>query len=167
MKTWMLIAFCFLAVNMSFAQKFGHMNVGNLLEIMPEVEKADQELAAQQQKLESALKARMEKFQKEYAALVQRVNSGDMTPIQIQTEEAKFKAEGEAIQKEEQTLIITMQNKRAELLKPILEKVDSAIQAIGKEEGYTMIFDVSSGAMLFAPDSQDITAKVKARLGIQ
>ena len=56
--------------------------------------------------------------------------------------------------------------KRDELLKPILTKVYDAIKAVAKENGYMMIFDTSTGAALFALESEDITALVKKKLGI-
>jgi len=53
------------------------------------------------------------------------------------------------------------------LLKPIYEKADIAVQAVGKENGFSMIFD--SGAfnvVLFAEDATDVTPLVKAKLGL-
>lgn len=55
--------------------------------------------------------------------------------------------------------------KREELLKPILTKVDDAIKAVAKESGYAMIFDTSTGAMLFAADTDDVTALMKRNWG--
>ena len=59
-----------------------------------------------------------------------------------------------------------VQAKREELLKPILDKVDVAIKAVGKEGGYLYIFDTSTGATLYALESEDVLPKVKAKLGL-
>ena len=57
--------------------------------------------------------------------------------------------------------------KQEELLKPILEKVQNAITAVGKEGGYLFIFDVSvPNTILFADEPLDVTNAVKAKLGI-
>jgi len=40
------------------------------------------------------------------------------------------------------------------------------VDQIGKEEGYTMIFDTSTGGLLFADETKDLLAKVKSKLGI-
>ena len=54
-----------------------------------------------------------------------------------------------------------------QLLKPIFEKADAAIKAIGKEGGFQMIFDSSTfNVLLFAEDSADIMPLVKAKLGL-
>ena len=42
------------------------------------------------------------------------------------------------------------------------------MEKIGKEKGYTMIFDTSvAGAIVHAEDSENILALVKAELGLQ
>ncbi|MBC7774905.1 MAG: OmpH family outer membrane protein, partial [Phycisphaerae bacterium] len=39
-------------------------------------------------------------------------------------------------------------------------------KAVAKENGYAMVFDTSTGAMLFASDSDDLTELVKKKLGL-
>ena len=56
---------------------------------------------------------------------------------------------------------------RKQLLQPILMKIDDAIKLIGKENGFSVIFDTSNGAMLFAQESEDVTALVKKKLDIK
>jgi len=51
-------------------------------------------------------------------------------------------------------------------LAPIIEKARKAIDAVATEKGYTYIFDNSSGVLLFAKDSENIAADVKAKLGL-
>ena len=58
--------------------------------------------------------------------------------------------------------------KQADLLQPIIDKANQAIQSIGKEKGFTYIFDVSAGAVVFfSSDSEDVMPLVKAKLGIK
>ena len=56
--------------------------------------------------------------------------------------------------------------KREELLKPILVRVDDAVKSIAVDNQYLMIFDTSSGSMLFAAETEDVTALVKKKMGI-
>jgi len=50
---------------------------------------------------------------------------------------------------------------------PILQKVQDVINEIGRENGYTMIFDTSiPNAFLFVEDSVDISKMVLGKLGI-
>ena len=64
----------------------------------------------------------------------------------------KFGPEGE---------IYKTQNK---LLKPVLAKIDDAIQKVGSERGYDFILDAMSGALLYALDSHNLTEDVMDEL---
>lgn len=148
------------------APKYGHMNLGNLLELLPDTKKADDEikvfagkLGAIDDSLGRGLQAAAEALQKEYDA-------GLLTPVQAQTRQAELQKQQEYLQKFEQDAQQQVTTKRDELLKPILTKVDEAIKAVAKENGYLMIFDTSTGAMLFAAETDDVTALVKKKLGL-
>lgn len=148
------------------APKYGHMNLGNLLELLPDTKKADDEikvfaskLGAMDDSLGRGLQAAAEALQKEYDA-------GLLTPVQAQTRQAELQKQQEYLQKFEQDAQQQVTIKRDELLKPILTKVDEAIKAVAKENGYLMIFDTSTGAMLFAAETDDVTALVKKKLGL-
>jgi outer membrane protein len=60
--------------------------------------------------------------------------------------------DGEAARKEE------------ELLRPILEKVNTVIREIGEQEKYSMIFDASQNGLVYAAPALDLTEKVIQRL---
>lgn len=47
-----------------------------------------------------------------------------------------------------------------ELLTPIQRKVVEIVTRIGKEEGYTMIFERGDGAIWYAPDSLNLTERI-------
>ncbi len=51
-----------------------------------------------------------------------------------------------------------------ELLKPVLAKIDVAIQKVGSERGYDFILDAMSGALLYALDSHNLTEDVMDEL---
>ena len=63
----------------------------------------------------------------------------------------------------------TMQARQAQLVKPIMERVQSVIEAIRTEDGYAMIFDVGSQtSIVVAADKKlDLTERVLARLKSQ
>ena len=60
------------------------------------------------------------------------------------------------------------EQKRAELLAPLLDKIQKAIDAVGKEKGFTYILDVATGTTVFIGDGAvDVTKDVKGKLGIK
>ena len=153
-------------LNAQTAPKYGHMNLGNLLELLPDTKKANDDLkvyadklGAKDDSLGRALQAAAELLQKEYDA-------GLLTPVQAQARQADLQKQQEYLQKFEQDANQMVTAKREELLKPILTKVDEAIKSVAKENGYAMIFDTSTGSMLFAAETDDVTALVKKKLGI-
>ena len=60
-----------------------------------------------------------------------------------------------------------MNARRAELLNPIKARLQSVIDSVGTEGGYSLVFDVSKTPVAFkGADVVDITSAVKTRLGI-
>jgi Skp family chaperone for outer membrane proteins len=50
--------------------------------------------------------------------------------------------------------------KEAELTQDILAKMQGILAQIGKSEGYTMIYDMSSGAVVWGPSHLDLTDRL-------
>ena len=49
-----------------------------------------------------------------------------------------------------------------------MDKLQNAIKAVGAEGGYTFIYDMSMGVVLYAGNgAEDVTPLVKAKLGIK
>jgi len=166
---FLLILSFFIPTAMVSAQgagKYGHMNLGNLLETLPDSKKADTLLqvfmvsyTTKGDSLGKAMEAAAAKFQQEYQA-------GLLTAVVAQEQYATLEKQQAELEKFEQDAQQKIGAKRDELLKPILEKLYDAINAVGKENGYLMIFDTSTGATLFALETEDVTPLVKKKLGI-
>jgi outer membrane protein len=56
--------------------------------------------------------------------------------------------------------------KREEIYKPIIDRVNKAMQDVAKENGFAYVFDSSSQFVLYADESMDVSKLIKARLGI-
>ncbi len=146
--------------------KYGHMNLGNLLEAMPDTKKANDDLKVFADKLSAKDDSLTKAFQAAYNQLEQDYNSGILTPVVAQQRQEELQKQQAFIQKFEEDAQKQVSDKRDELLKPILDRVDAAVKAVAKENGYLMIFDTSSGAMLFAADTEDVTELVKKKLNL-
>ena len=149
----------------AFAQKFGHINSSNLLELLPETKVANSELEGYKIQLEKALEAKVKAFEAEVQVYI--TERPTLAPKVAQEKEAALAQKEQDLYKERQEGEQKVMQKREELLKPIFEKADAAIKAIGKEGGFQMIFDSSTfNVLLFAEDSADIMPLVKAKLGL-
>ena len=165
----MVSLFC-LTASSTFAQaadKYGYLNFGNVIALMPDTKAADTALEAYQQQLVKKGEEMAKAFEANYAKLVQDVQAKTLSPkVQAEREQA-LQTEQQSILAYEQEVIQKVQIKRDELLKPIVEKVQKAIQDVGKEKGYKMIFDTSVfNAILFVKESDDVLPLVKAKLGL-
>ncbi|MEQ8706796.1 MAG: OmpH family outer membrane protein [Phaeodactylibacter sp.] len=166
MKSYLFFAaFLFLAPTLTMAQKYGHLNFGNLISSLEETKAADSELEAFQKQLVTKGEEMAANWQKEAQAFAQQVQGGNLTPKTQSEQQAKLEQERNEILAYEQEVSQKVQAKRQELLEPLITRAETAIQEVAKENGYTMIFDTSVfNAILFAKDSDDVLELVKAKL---
>lgn len=147
--------------------KYGHMNLGNLVEQLPEVKKSNDELKAFAEKLSASDDSLTKSFQADYEKFAKDYQSGLLKPVESQQMQAELEKRQQYIQAFEQDAQKQIADKRDKLLTPILDKVKEAVKVVAKENGYAMIFDTSSGAALYALETIDVTDLVKKKLGVQ
>lgn len=148
------------------AQKFGHINSQLLLIEMPAVKAADTEIETYQKQLLQKGQDMYKAFETKYLAYADKAQKGELNKIQMQQQESELTKEQQGLQAYELEVQNKLAQKREQLYKPILDKVKNAIEQLGKEEGYTMIFETGSGVLVHAVESEDLMSKVKARLGL-
>ena len=166
-KSLLLIATLFALTAVSTAQKVGHMNLGNLLASMPEAGRADSTLVLYQKQESMKGDTLAKLFQAEYKVFVEAYNAGTLSSIQTQKRQEDLQKKQEVLKAYAQEVDQKVEILRKQLLQPILLKIDDAIKLVGKENNFSVIFDTSNGAMLFAQESEDVTALVKKKLEIK
>ena len=149
------------------AQKYGYVNSSQLLVSLPEVKTADSQLEAFQKQLIAKGEKMVKSFETEYKAYLAKVDSGELSQIDMQQKEGKLAQDQQAIQAFEVEVQNNIAAKKQELYQPILARVQSVVDAYGKEQGYSMIFDASIGGILFADIADDLMPVLKTKLGIQ
>jgi len=163
----LLIICAFLASTIEVqAQKFGYINSVQLLSELPEIKAADAQLQTFQTGLVEKGQGMMKSLEDNYQKYMAEAQSGALSQVQQQQKEGELAKQQQEIQSYEYEVQNQIGAKREELYAPILEKVRLIIEDIGKQEGYTMIFDSSAGGLLSADDGDDILAIVKTKLGI-
>ena len=167
MKKLIVLGFLSLCLALQInAQKFGYINSQALLAEMSEVKQADSNLEALQTQLQKKGQNMVETWQRKAQELAQKRERGDLSPNQLDAESKKLQEEQNKILGFEQDMQNQLLKKREELLGPILERVNVAIKDVASENGFSYIFDSSAGILLYADESTDVTAMVKAKLGI-
>jgi len=112
------------------------------------------------QRMDDSLKTMMAAFDRDAAKLDSTTLNARRTTIQQREVEYQTRARG---------LDSTMQARQAQLVKPIMERVQNVIEAIRAEDGYAVILDVGSQvSLVVAADKRlDLTDRVLARLRSQ
>ena len=147
-----------------FAQKFGFCNSSALLSGLPEVKAADSELQAFQTQLTKQGQNMVKALQDKAAELKRKTDTGTISPKDAETQQATLQEEQEKIQKYEQDVNDQLGKKREALYKPLLDKVNAAMNDVAKANGFAMVFDYSTQVLLYADPSLDVTTLVKAKL---
>ena len=164
MKKILMIALLLAPMSM-MAQKFGHFNSNELVQLMPEWTTAQTELQtlAKQydddpKRMQDELQKKADEFQKEQANLLENVRArreqelNDLYQRVIQSRDDNEQAFKKA---------------QAEKMQAISEKITAAVKKIGDEGGYVYIMDITAGIPYISEKlSTDITPELKKALGI-
>lgn len=146
--------------------KFGTVNSQEIFNLMPEKATAESTLQSVSEKYQTEFTNLQQEFEKKYKEFQELDPS---TPQSIKDRRAQeLQENNQKIQNFQQMAAQDMQKQQETLLAPITDKIQKAIQAVGAEGGYTFIYDLSIPCVVYTgTGAEDVTAKVKAKLGIQ
>ena len=165
-KSVILLAVFIFTTSAAQAQKIGYVNSGLLVSELPEMKALQSELEALQTQLKKKGEAEVAKFKQEEQAAVQKKQRGEMPPKEEETVMAKLQKMQEDIYAMGAEMEKQLAEKQQAGMKPILEKVNEAIQAVAAEGGFQYILDTQAGVILYADESSDVTALVKAKINM-
>ena len=162
----LLFAILMLAPVATFAQKFGHCDSEAVITAMPEFTAAQNDLQKLSQQYEADLKQMQDELQKKAEAYDKE--SASLPENIKQRREQELQEMYQRIQEAYQSNQQALQKAQGEKMQAITQKVREAIQSIGQEGGYVYIMDLASGIPSISTTlSTDVTAQVKAKLGIK
>ena len=145
--------------------KFGHVNTQEIIQAMPEYSKAEQEIKALQEQYEADLKSMYDELQKKGEAFDKEQAS---LPDNIkQRRQQELQEMQQKIQQSYQDNNQALQKASAEKMQAISSKVLEAVKAVGQAGGYVYIMENNSLPYISTTLSTDVTAQVKAKLGLK
>lgn len=162
----LLLMFLMCAPIAAFAQKFGHVNAQEIIQVMPDYTKAKNEIDALQKQYEDDLKSMQDEltkksqaYEKEQATLPDNLKQRREQELQEMYQKIQ-----QSYQDNQQALAKASQEK----MQAITTKVIDAIKQVGQAGGYVYIMDVAGGVPYISTTlSTDVTADVKAKLGLK
>lgn len=162
----LLLAALIAIPSMGFAQKFAVIKTQTIIEAMPDMATARTQIEAASKKYEDEFKKLTDAFQKDFEEY-QKLEEDANTPKAIKDRRVQELQEMQAkIEQFRTTASQDLQKQQEQLMAPIQQKVMDAIKGVGASEGYTMIFE-DMVPIYAGSDVEDITAKVKNRLGLK
>lgn len=172
MKFWVIISILLAAYSINNAQhlKIGYTNIEYILTFMPEAKQMEQTLKNYEQKLTEQLAVKQSYAQGKLDTYLKLKEEKKLTTQQDEEMQKELLKLDDEIKKFAQASENDLMLKREELLKPITDKLQKAIDEVAKEEGYTYIFNSTNSAgvatILFGPEQHNVTDKIMKKLGI-
>lgn len=146
-------------------QKFGHIDLQALIQIMPERATAETEFNKFQGDLEEVFGELQKDLQTKMAEFEKM--GTDISEIKKNAKVAEIQDMQQRIQNYQQTAQQQLQQKQSELLQPVFDKAEKAIEEVAKEKGLMYVFDIGTKVVLYkSNESMDVLPFVKTKLGI-
>ena len=151
------------------AQKFGHFDLNATAAELPAYKTAEAELKSLGERytkdledMQKEIQTKAEKYQKE-------VN--EQTPQNIRERyEQELQGMYEKFQQAQADNQKAFEDARAQKMQPIIQRIMDAVNSVQKEGGYVYVIDTQTAlqANIFINTaiSEDVTAKIKSKLGI-
>lgn len=145
------------------AQKIAVISPDEIMANMKEIKKADTFLAQYSATLENDLATMEEELGAKYEKFVK--DSAKMTPGVKEAQKTTLQKEIQDFQTKQQEMKQQLEAEKEKQYKPIREKMLKTIEDVAKELGYTFV--MYKEQLIVSPPENDITAKVKAKLGVK
>ena len=150
----------------SFArEKFGYLNIDEILQIMPEREEAIKKIDAETAQYETILSNLRDELTKKYTAFQQEQETMSEGIKAMRLKEISDLDQRTKTFYEEASQ--NLQKLQAQVMQPVEEKLTKAIKTVGEENGFTSIIDVRAALYLSPTKMIDVAPLVKAKLGIK
>ncbi len=158
-----------LTMNAQTSVKIGWTNIDHILQNLPEFKDIQTKLTTERSQYEKLFNEKLAEAQKlgeDY-----QKNAATMSDVIRRDKEKVLQNKQQELQELQQNAEAALQTKQQELLAPVMDKIQTAIDGVAKENGYTYILNSDAGygttpVLLVAPDSDNITELVFKKLGV-
>lgn len=150
------------AVPATAQQKVAYLDSRRILQEAPGAQEARSAIEQEMRNFQQRLTSLQDSAQKVLSDYQQR--SLTLSPEARRTEEQKIAARQRELEAQAEQLQLEANQKQNDLMQPVMNRVEEAIEAVRREGGYALIFDAASGAFVSADTTLDLTSQVLTRL---
>ena len=168
MKKILMIALALMPLMLMAQAKIAVVNSQDLFNLMPEKAAAEAQLKALSEKYHAEYELLRGEFDKKYADY-QTVAADASMPETIKDRRIQELQESDKKMRDfERRAADDIAAQREALTKPITDKIQAAIRTAGERGGYDLVLDTAVTPVAYTgPNTRDITAMVKALLGLE
>ena len=147
------------------ALKIGYVNSQQILATSAEAAAAEERFNQEMQ----GFQAEVQRLEQELSGLQQRYQQQQLTlsPEARANREQQIQQKLQEYQTRTQQLQQQADQRRAELVQPVVDKITAIIETIREEGQYHLILDVAAGSIISADSTLDLTPEVIQRLNAQ
>lgn len=163
LKTLAIAIVLFIGTQVSAQSKVAHIDVQALMTTMPEMKTAQDQMKKIQETYDKDYKNMVTEYQTKLQKYEQEApTAGDALN---ETRSKEMQDMGSRIQQFEQTAKKELGQKELDLIKPIMEKAQKAIQKVAKAKGINYVLDATTGSGVLFAEGIDLLTDVKKELG--
>lgn len=149
--------------------RIGYTNVDYLISLHPDSKKIDTDLRLYRSQLDKEAENLGKEFREKYEGY-EKGKSMMSEPTRASKEKDLMQLQ-ERIQEFQRNAESDLQKKQLELLQPVLDKIQKAIDAVANENGFTYVLNSDAGMgttpiLLHGPENDNISDLVLKKLGI-
>ncbi|RMF52136.1 MAG: OmpH family outer membrane protein [Bacteroidetes bacterium] len=150
--------------------RIGYTNLELVLSYLPEAQQVEQQLRTYEKKVIEQLNIKQSYLQTKIEEYTELKQTGKLTPAQEEERRKELMRLDEEIKRFQEESEQNYLKKKAELLQPIVEKLQKAIDELAAAEGYDYILNNSNSTgvafILHGPKGDDVTERLLKRLGV-
>ena len=143
----------------AFAQKFAHVNLSEVIQLMPEYLDAQKVMMASSKETQETYQAMVDEFNGKYSTYQQKAST--WTATIRESKEKELSDMQQRIQEFQQSASQELETQQNQLMAPIQQKALEAINKLAKEGGYIYVFDAST--FIYKDDTQSVDLTPAAR----
>lgn len=147
--------------------KIGFADVDYIFSEMPEEKQIQTELQGVQNALKKQMDTKAAEFRQKLEDYQQNMNN--MLPAVRSNTERELQQLQQNLQQLQEDANLTIQQKQAQLMEPVYKKVSGAIEAVARENGFSLILSGQLGGLdvvLYGEEKLDVSELVLKKMGL-
>ncbi len=144
--------------------KFAHVNMQELIQLMPAADSARSTISASQKEAQETFQSMYEEYQSKLNAYQQ--NADKWTAAIRQSKEKELGDIQQRLEEFQQSISTELQQQQQQLMAPIQQRAMEAVNNLAKAGGYIYVFDINSVIYIDDKQSTDLTPAARKALGI-